>query len=562
MKTKSRNSQPVELLHQRVSSSITDDAILNYLSSLDTPRSLAVWLLYSLDEHDQLSSLEISPLDYVDSSLFRLDYLATNFLAKSDFLHLLVSKKEAAMKKFLMFEELCGKTNSRFRFPLLDSLTNESSSWLLNATKRKIESILGEFSADEFVDRCNWGPGVSTLLKGEEVSAYNKFQSETGITRDLHAFIKPWFSMAYPLCHLHLTSQGRVNDGFTYEVGNVVVTVPKNSKTDRVIAIEPGWNLWFQKGLGAMIRRRLGRFGVDLNNQGVNQHYCCKAAVSGHLATVDFSSASDSISTEVVRELLPPRWFSVLDVARSKFGRNGTDAFKWKKFSSMGNGFTFELESLIFFSAAHAVCDLLQVSCFDISVYGDDVIIPVEAFPLYSEFCAFLGFLVNRGKSFSSGYFRESCGSHYFEELDCKPVYLKGKLTNPQSVYKLANAVRLVAHRFGNKQTCDRRFLRCWRFLYKVVPKPLRFGIPLGYGDGGFVMNFDEATPPLAKRPHELTWEGYSIMVVAETGVTRFCEGPGLLMDRVRGGQALSQGNSFVLRGRTKVRIMRIFVPS
>lgn len=564
MKTQSRNSQSVQLLRSRVSASITDDAIINFLISLDTPRSLAVWLLYKNKEHDQLINLDINPMDYVDPELFRSDYAATHLLAKANFLEISVSKKAAAMEKFHKFESQCRTTNERIKNSLPSSLPKDAGDWLLHATRRKIYDVLASFSADEFVNSCNWGPGVTTLLKGEDVSSYNKFQSETGITRDLYAFIKPWFAEAFPQCALHLWSKeaDQSNDGFTFELGNVIVTVPKNSKTDRVIAIEPGWNQWFQKGLGAMIRRRLARFGVDLNNQSRNQQFSHEGAFIGHLATIDFSSASDSISRELVRELLPGDWFALLDVTRSKLGRDGSNIVRWEKFSSMGNGFTFELESLIFFAAASAVCDYLKISKLDISVFGDDVIIPVDAVSLYTEFCAHLGFTVNKTKSFSSGYFRESCGAHYFGALDCKPIYLKGRLTTIQALYKFINATRLLAHRFCGNRGCDRRFLSSWRYLYKCIPKALRFGIPFGYGDGGIIQNMDEAAPTLAKRPSEMTWEGYSIRTVLEIGVTRECDGGGLLIDRIRGCSERAYGNNYVLRGRTKVRVSRIFVPS
>jgi hypothetical protein len=564
MSTKSSNADCAKHVRKhRVSESFNDSAIFNFFSALDCPRSLTCWLLYKHKEHRQLVDLDVLPIRYSDGKKFRDDYIATCFLSKADFLDIGQSKKQAAMDKFSKFEDLCRCTNDRFRPSSSQLLTSAENVWLLNATKRKIAMILGDYSPEEFVEGANWGPGVSTLLKGEHVSAYNKFQSETGITRDLYSFVRDWFPLAYPLCASHLRGEnpGTENDGFTFEVGNVIITVPKNSKTDRVIAVEPGWNLFFQKSLGSMIRRRLQRHGVNLNSQDKNQQFAHEGAFMDHLATVDFSSASDSVSTNIVRELIPPRWFLLLDVTRSKIGRDGSSLVRWNKFSSMGNGFTFELESLIFFAAALAVCDFQGIHSLDVSVYGDDVIIPTEVFPLYSSFCAYLGFVVNPGKSFYQGPFRESCGAHYFEALDCKPLYLKGRLRNVQAIYKLANGIRLLAHRYGSNRSCDRRFRSCWLSVRRGVPKPLRFSIPYGIGDGGFVSNFDEAAPPIVRRDHR-TWEGFDVVSVLEIGVTQYCEGPGLLMDRVRGRQELALGNAYVLRDRTKISIQRVFVRS
>jgi len=556
----------------RASASVTDSAIFNFLSALDSPRALSVWLLYSNNEHPQLVELEVNPKHYNDARRFRDDYIATCFLSKSDFLKLEVSKKQAAMAKFSKFENQCRETNRRFKSPLSDPLYTGSNVWLLNATRRKIAWILGDYDPEEFVESANWGPGVSTLLKGENVSAYNKFQSETGITRDLYSLLSTWFSVAYPSWSDHLSSQSSENLGFTFQRGNVVVTVPKNSKTDRVIAIEPGINSWFQKAIGTMIRRRLSRVGINLNSQDKNQQFAHEGAFLDHLATVDFSSASDSVSSAVVEELLPRRWFQLMSATRSVVGLEGKQVIRWEKFSSMGNGFTFELESLIFYAAALAVCEFRQSSTADVSVFGDDVIIPASCFSLYSDFCAFLGFTVNPTKSFDVGPFRESCGAHYFEDLDCKPLYLKGRLHNVQAIFKLANGVRMLAYRYRRNSGCDRRFLFTWSHLCKRIPKHLRFGIPRGLGDIGLIKNFDEVVPPLAPGRG---FEGFLVRGLLETGISRECEGHGLVLDRVRGARGASpimdkslnsedrvQGNSYVLRGRTRLSVSTVLVAS
>lgn len=560
MSSKMRNSELAKLAaNHRVGNSLTDIAIFDYLSALDTPRSLMVWLLYSNNEHNQLVSIEINPNDYTCGRMFRDDYSATCFLSKSNFLKIDVSKKDAAMKKFFEFEELCRLTNDRFKNPSLDPLFNESNLWLLNATRRKIEMILGDFSPEEFVESANWGPGVTTLLKGENVSAVNKFQCETGITRDLYSFIKPWFSVAYPLIAEHMRSlvQTSESGAFLFQRGNSIVTVPKNSKTDRVIAVEPGWNLWFQKGVGKMIRRRLRRKGVDLDSQERNQQLARLSSKTDSLATVDFSSASDSISKSVVEALLPHHWLTLLKNTRSSIGVLKNEVRLWHKFSSMGNGYTFELESLIFYAAALAVCETSHVSSHEVSVFGDDVIIPSSCYNLFSEFCEFLGFRVNKQKSFSSGYFRESCGSHYFDSLDCKPIFLKERLHNVQSVYKLANSIRYASHRHNSYLGCDRRFLVAWRHLFRGIPKPLRFEISFGIGDSGFICNFDEATPALPGRGYE----GFLCSGLIEVGINRQSEGMGLLLTRLWNRSEREYGNSFTLRGRTKLRVSRILVP-
>ncbi len=550
---KRRNSDVLrEAQSYRATPAVTAEAIFNFFSSLDTPKALACWLLYKNKEFDQLTQMETNPEHYPNGFLFRNDFVATSFLSKSDFLKTSFKKDQVAFKKFFEYEDLCRSTNDRFRNPLLDPLNNGSNVWLLNATRRKIEQILGDYSGDELVDNANWGPGVSTMLSGEHVSAFNKFHDERGITRDLYSLVGDLMSVAYPLWR----SNGRLNrrNFYCFEVGNRIVTVPKNSKTDRVIAIEPGINLWFQKSIGTMIRRRLRRVGIDLNSQERNQQLARLGSIipdgsPDALATVDFSSASDSIATSVVEALLPRRWFQLLDLSRSKIGSLDSGPFQWQKFSSMGNGFTFELESLIFFAAASAVAEYLGLSGDNISVFGDDVILPASAFDLFSSFSAFLGFRVNQTKSFSSGPFRESCGSFYYGGINCKPLFFKKRLSNVESLYKLANALRILAHRYGFGRSCDVRFRDCWSAIVLRIPEPLRLRVPLEAGDSGLISNFDEATPARAR----YGIEGYYYRQLASAGVTTDVEDEALLCARLwQRSAVLGYGNSYTLRGRSK----------
>ncbi len=579
MSSKRHNRMLTQLARNyHAASSLTDDSVLSILHALDTPRSLTVWLLYNNKEHQQLVDLDIEPEDYNCPFRFRDDYTATLLLAKSDFFKLDVSKEEAAFKKFFKYEEQCRQTNNRFRNLALDPKYHGSNVWLLNATQRKIAEILGEYSPEEFIEYANWGPGVTTLTKGSHVSAVNKFHSENGITRDLYALVSPFFKEAYPLWYDHLTRE--TEEGWAnHQVGNVIVTVPKNSKTDRVIAVEPGINLWFQKAIGEMIRRRLRRWGVNLNSQVLNQQLARQASKDARLATVDFSSASDSISRELIRELLPPRWFSLLNSTRSHLGTHNNETFRWEKFSSMGNGFTFELESLIFFAAALAVRDYLGEEG-KINVFGDDVILPTTCYETFSSFSEFLGFTVNLDKSFSRSYFRESCGSHYFDGVDCKPVYLKERLSNVETIYKLANSVRWLAHRRNSHYGCDARFFNTWSHLFRRVPKPLRLRIPSTLGDSGFISNFDESTPAYSR--HGI--EGYYVDAMVSPGVTQEFDGEGLILARLhllatrarlqeraqtslpgyheslKPRDAAEGGNCYTLRGQTTRKVVRPLV--
>lgn len=534
----------------RVASEATSELVLDFLESLDCPRSLTVYMLFKYSEHEQLADLVCDPLAYRNVSDFRDAYAASKFLSKYKDLSLGYDLDDVALTKFNKFELGCKHTNSRFKDLGADPLFNGPVVWLHNAVKRKIAQILGEISAEEIFELADWGPGASTLIKRRDASSAKKFQHEAGITRDLHSLIpSACLEVAYPLWYRRLSENGFPN----YQIGNKIVTVPKDATANRVIAIEPGINLWFQLAIGKVIQRRLLRFGIDLRDQVVNQEMARRGSIDSYLATIDFSSASDSISTGIVEELLPPRWFLILDSARSRYGFRGETLVKWEKFSSMGNGFTFPLESLIFFATALCCLEYLQISPTsasgrNLSVYGDDVVIPVRCLELFSLMSAFYGFTLNRKKSHFSSEFRESCGAYFMRGVNVKPIYLKGKLSDVTSVFRLANAVRRLSHRFASRLGCDTRFQAMFDHCVALVPKSLRFRISDQLGDGGLISNFDEATPVRARH----CIEGYFVEHVVFTAKRRESEIEGLLLDSL--WVPLAQSQEYILEKRYHTR--------
>jgi hypothetical protein len=572
-----------EISSFRVPEATTHSVVQEYFKSLDCPRSLACSILYENGEFEQLINLDVNPKDYNSPADFRDAYQATKLLSKSSFLKVNIDRKAVALGKFSEMENLCKETNSRFMNPSLDGLSNPTSVSLFHMMRRKITAVLGDCDIEDVLERSNWGPGVTTLIKGDRVSATNKFQQEAGITRDLFSLMfdsgipdrTGIFDQAYPLWGEELRKR---SDFPVFEVGNVVVTVPKNAKTDRVIAIEPGLNLWFQLGIGKVIRSKLRRHGIDLSFQSRNQWLAKLGSEYPFYATVDFSSASDSISKVLVRELLPLDWYFLLDACRSHYGTLEGKTFLHQKFSSMGNGFTFELESLIFYAAAASVCEYLGYDSSMVSVYGDDVVLPSPCFELFTSFSRYLGFIVNVGKSFADGYFRESCGAYWFDGVDVKPIFLREIARTPLQVYRLANAIRRQAHTRASQLGCDAQLRKCWVLLENCLPKSLRLRIDDSLGDGGFISNFDEATPSRAREKLKSPFiEGFACRHVTEVGLTSTSEEVGLLLDRLRNASTdpsqiylarvgdrlvprdlpspVAAGNSYTLRGRVKLRL-------
>jgi hypothetical protein len=439
-------------------------ALLNQESSLHK----SVISSLGSGEFETIVANEFDYTRYSDASTFSEDYLAYNLLRKYPFKGFREKCRLAAFKTFSEAESLCRETNMRLVSP--NGLPFGASS-VIETARRKIARLLGPFCWSEAAEGFSFGPGGTTRLKREQADAYYKLSGIPDCTQGILELIEP-LKAYFPRWDL---SSVRVVDG------NKVITVPKDAKTDRIIAKEPCMNIFVQKGVGACIRRRLSKVGIDLNDQTVNQRLAREGSISGDLATVDLSSASDTISYELVRWLLPPDWFRAMETCRSPIGTLPTgEKVLYRKFSSMGNGFTFELESLIFWALTKSVLTLSNETDRRLSVYGDDIICPSSIYEPLREIFEICGFTVNQRKSFSTGPFRESCGKHYFQGVDVTPIYIRKPIDSFERLFWFANTVRRRARLSWG---LDVRYYTAWRIAYESVQPRYRCRIPDGFGD-------------------------------------------------------------------------------
>lgn len=230
--------------------------------------------------------------------------------------------------------------------------------------------------------------------------------------------------------------------------GNRITTVPKDRLKNRSIAIEPTLNIMLQLGAEGFIRRRLKkRWGVDLNTQRKNQELARAGSIDPTMwasATIDLSMASDTVSLRLAKMLLPEQWYRYLCNIRSPNGvlPNG-DKVRFSKLSSMGNGATFAIESLIFSSVIYAVMKIAgyRWERSDIAIFGDDLIFPRVFAPDVIHLLRLCGFSPNEAKSFLDGPVRESCGTDWFRAYPIRPVYLKETPGSLQNLFHAHNAL-------------------------------------------------------------------------------------------------------------------------
>jgi hypothetical protein len=228
---------------------------------------------------------------------------------------------------------------------------------------------------------------------------------------------------------------------------NRVAFVPKSWKTERTIACEAEGNVFLQLAFDKYAKTRLRRRGVNLYDQTRNQKLAMEGSVNGELATIDLSMASDTLAYNTVCLLLPREWFAYLRSVRSQYYQlYPLKREAYHKFSSMGNGATFALETLVFAAA----CSAVGASTY--SVYGDDIIIDSDKVERLIALLAFLGFSVNTSKSFTRGPFRESCGVSCWNGLDITPRYIRELDDRKAVICHLVNSMMMISSPLGSLQ--------------------------------------------------------------------------------------------------------------
>jgi hypothetical protein len=478
---------------QEWSSTVTNEVLLllaeRHLELITEPEEQTVTVRNLVRDRDY-TGLCLFELDYSHISVHTARHLrqVLGFFQKREDLDLGVDRTQVAWDKFVESETRCAESNDIFRKYFAGGFVfpPRVESVLFRA-QRKISAILGDVPELEQL-RLRFGPGATTQVKKKDASVRRKLNQMFACSEDAIRTLPSVFA------EVPLWSGSPADDG----VASVPVVihdgrtdfVRKNAKTDRTIGVEPSLNSFVQLGIGAYIASCLRKEGVDLTDQTLNQRLACRGSLTGEVATLDLSSASDLISNKVVESLLPYDWWDFLRSYRTGTFRAGNEVLRLEKFSSMGNGFTFPLESLLFYSLAWSCCDPKDHKL--INVYGDDIVIPTYACGLLTEVLHAVGFQVNQSKSFSSGPFRESCGKDYLSGIDIRPCYIKAPLSG-ESCFVLHN----FYVRNGQPELAQ--------ILLGFVDESLRIFGPDGYGDGHLLGAFEPV-------PHhrDLGWGGFT----------------------------------------------------
>lgn len=424
-------------------------------ADLDTPISLGVYLRMKYGEWDSYLAMRPVPHNYLDNSTGALQYFkdaqAIELLRKYPDLPVRIDRKQVAIDGFYAAEMQCYRTNQRLR-PFLENFgltpLHERIFPFVDDVRKIVRKILGPLPADL---RLRFGPGATFESKGHphasRFTVADKMSMRLALTpgaSDLAVYIyQSAWGRAILQANPHMSAP-------VFTRGNRFTTVDKDATKDRGICIEPGGNVALQLAAGRVLRSRLKRFGIDLNNgQMLHRALARSGSLAGTLATCDLSSASDTVAHGLVKLFLPEEWYDLLSSLRSPMtwmpkskGKQG-GWVRLEKFSSMGNGFTFELETLIF-AAITSVASKSLIGT-NVFVFGDDIIYPARASADVLAALRYFGFTPNERKSFHDGPFRESCGGDYFAGFSVRPYYLDKTLDKPSDWISAVNGLRRAA---------------------------------------------------------------------------------------------------------------------
>jgi len=286
-----------------------------------------------------------------------------------------------------------------------------------------------------------------------------------------------------------------------------VVLVPKTLKTPRIIAIEPTAMQYAQQGILESFENAIwaddnARAFISWKSSYPNQKLARRGSLTGNLATLDLSEASDRVSNQLVKVMFRnhPHLGEAVDATRSRkaevFRKNNTEVIRLAKFASMGSALCFPIESLVFMTVIFYGIEkelrrpltLGDIKSFkgQVRTYGDDIIVPVRYVRAVVSSLETFGFKVNASKSFWTGYFRESCGKDYYLGEDVSIVRVRRVIPTQQrsvpkkSELKQRNAVsernqEIISLVSLRNQLYKRGLWRTTRYLDNLVERIIPF---------------------------------------------------------------------------------------
>jgi len=383
---------------------------------------------------------------------------------------------------------------------------------VLKRTKDLLSFVLGNLDEEELFLECRNSSGTSIGVSYSDTSNENKFSYPMSVTSSAKPLFQRYLQFDYKLEHAiqELNSASVCGERFNVVKGSRATTVDKTATKRRFIAIEPTCNMFLQQGMMRVMYKRLDAVGLDVSTlPDRHKQLARESSITGKNSTIDWSSASDCVSIELLRQLLPTRWFALIDQVRSPSTTIRGKEVDLHMVSSMGNAGTFPLETLVFWAfAISTIVSLKNTTASrlpdwetfgEASVFGDDCIVPTSCAEEFISVMTAVGFIINKEKSFyGTEQFRESCGGDYLSGYDNRPFNLRAPASNRLSalepwLYIILNAtLKKYIMYFGvTNYVYDKAIFHCIFGLFDSFGITVKLVPPEFPDDSGLKMSSD-----------------------------------------------------------------------
>lgn len=340
---------------------------------------------------------------------------------------------------------------------------NEMVFRVMQGARILCKEILGSYDPEEHIQRCRFGRRSSVgspysqsyidcKMEGPLTGSKEHIEwfKNTIIPRDNLLRDAILESQAYKLDNPEFYRKSSECSCIQYAMCDTLkhVSVPKSWKIERGVTPNTTIGSFYAAGLGEYMADRLRLCGLDISSlQDTHGFLAKKYSVSRTHVTADLSAASPSILWEHCVRVFERPWLNAMNFGRLRYTILGGDRILNPVFAGMGIGFTFPMQTLLFYCILCSIKKLVGCSG-RVSVYGDDLIYPSRMHSVVA--CVFpkINFIINKDKTYVSENFRESCGSDFYHGCTVRPYSFEGSTSIPNrhnltaTIHKLVNGLR------------------------------------------------------------------------------------------------------------------------
>lgn len=350
-------------------------------------------------------------------------------------------------ERMSMSWENFSQTQNRVSAPINTQILYASG--LVSIWRRIISDILGPYDQSVHLRLCKF---AKNAVLGHPSRRRRLDQKVKGLTTGSRQQLDTWYRV--------LEEDPLLAESFSDSVLKEAISlrltfVPKSFKSLRAVMPDTLIGSFLSGGLGVYFQHRLQRVGLDIRHlQARHRRLAMNSSRPGsgspnRLATLDLSSASDSITPQLLRLLLPAAWYRACERCRLRYYTFGNRMYRLSSACTMGLGHTFPLQTLIFYALVKGIEERYFPNWSQFcSVYGDDIICPSVCVNFVQKVFNICHLKLNMDKSFwGLCDFRESCGGDFLRGIPVRPASPEGvhsELSRSETasfVYKILNSL-------------------------------------------------------------------------------------------------------------------------